>query len=286
MGARIPEPIKIEVLNWWLEGLSRDKIAKLCEIGAGTVSSIIVEFLAADYSLPLQREVALKLKRENLSIVDLAYSIRLSKVLRNFQLAEEKLEAFMEQVEINCFKLGLSVEIFIDCVNEVCDFASNHHIPFDQLPRYIAERRQSLEVLDTEVEVATQKTIEALRNGNITLADIAEYQRERPTIEKYRMTKRELDKMTIRGNLENLRQEQVKKERDALDEKLARKEAYQFLNDLACSVTEDELTALEEKLGRPITSEEFSKTIDDVRQHPSRYAHVFRQAPQQPQSSN
>jgi hypothetical protein len=279
MGARIPELIKIEVLDLWLEGLPRDGIAKLCGIGAGTVSSIIAEFLAADYSLPLQREVALKLKRENLSIVDLASALRLSKGLRNLQMPEEKLEAFIEQVEIKCFKRGLSIETFIDSVDEVCDFAGNHHIRFDQLPRHIAESRQSLEVLDTEVEVARQKTIEALRIADTTLAEIAEYQRERPTIEKYRRTKMELDKMTIR-------EEQVTNERDAFDENLAGKEAFQFLNDLACSVTEDELTALGEKIGRQTNSEEFSKTIDDVSQHPSKYAYIFRQAPQPPQSSN
>lgn len=38
MGARIPSPIKVEVIKKWLQGKSRDQVASESHIGAGTVS--------------------------------------------------------------------------------------------------------------------------------------------------------------------------------------------------------------------------------------------------------
>jgi DNA-binding CsgD family transcriptional regulator len=41
MGGKIPQPVRLEVLRKWLQGYSRDEIAKDAGIGAGTVSQII-----------------------------------------------------------------------------------------------------------------------------------------------------------------------------------------------------------------------------------------------------
>jgi hypothetical protein len=43
MGAKIPSPIKAEVIRKWLQGRSRDQIANEAHLGAGTVSGIIKE---------------------------------------------------------------------------------------------------------------------------------------------------------------------------------------------------------------------------------------------------
>ena len=41
MGRRVPEQIKIEVLNKWLLGERRNKIATDLDIGDGTISEIV-----------------------------------------------------------------------------------------------------------------------------------------------------------------------------------------------------------------------------------------------------
>ncbi|MBV9176736.1 MAG: hypothetical protein JO297_06835 [Nitrososphaeraceae archaeon] len=43
MGGNILRPMKVDVLRKWLQGKSRDQIAKEEGIGTGTVSSIIKE---------------------------------------------------------------------------------------------------------------------------------------------------------------------------------------------------------------------------------------------------
>jgi transposase len=41
MPAKIPKPIREQVIKQWLQGMSRDEIVKYNDIGAGTVSAII-----------------------------------------------------------------------------------------------------------------------------------------------------------------------------------------------------------------------------------------------------
>lgn len=64
MGHKIPEPIRREVLRKWLEGKSRNLIAKECDIGTGTVSEIIKGYQQKDADLQLLRQVAVHLRHQ------------------------------------------------------------------------------------------------------------------------------------------------------------------------------------------------------------------------------
>jgi hypothetical protein len=68
MGSKIPKSIRKKVLGKWLSGLPRAQIAKQCEIGAGTVSTIIKEYKENDSEFDTIRELAVKLKNENLDL--------------------------------------------------------------------------------------------------------------------------------------------------------------------------------------------------------------------------
>jgi hypothetical protein len=76
MGAKIPRPIKLDVIRKWLEGKSRDQIAKEVGIGAGTVSGIINECRQNDLQFDLLREVAVKLKSQGVDILSFAPLVR------------------------------------------------------------------------------------------------------------------------------------------------------------------------------------------------------------------
>jgi hypothetical protein len=77
MGAKIPREIRLEVINGWLQGKSRDQIANEVHIGDGTVSSIIKECRRGDPDFDLLREVALGLKNKGLNVESFAALIRL-----------------------------------------------------------------------------------------------------------------------------------------------------------------------------------------------------------------
>jgi hypothetical protein len=90
MGERVPLVIRRQVIKQWLDGHSRDQIAKDNDIGAGTVTAIIKQcgqekreqyFHDSDFEFDLIRELAVTLKREGLSVNSFAPSVRLLKKL-------------------------------------------------------------------------------------------------------------------------------------------------------------------------------------------------------------
>ena len=73
MGARIPQLLKLKVLKYWLNGMSRDNIAINEHIGTGSVSRIIQEFDSNETpDIDLLREVAVRLRRQNYDLTQFA----------------------------------------------------------------------------------------------------------------------------------------------------------------------------------------------------------------------
>jgi len=68
LGTKTPRIIKIEVIRNWLEGKSRDQIAKVLQVATGTISGIIKECRHNDPEFDLLREVAIKLRNQGTEI--------------------------------------------------------------------------------------------------------------------------------------------------------------------------------------------------------------------------
>ena len=90
METKVPKSIKQQVIRQWLQGISRDQIAKDNDIGAGTVSAIIKDIRQNDIpDIDLLREVALLLKNEDLDLLLLASSIRIKKKADDMDLSKD-----------------------------------------------------------------------------------------------------------------------------------------------------------------------------------------------------
>jgi hypothetical protein len=99
MGSRVPPRLKKKILQEWLQGISRDRIALNNKISTGTVTNIIKQSKAAVLDIDLLREVALILRRVNLGLGHFASSIRLKRVLNKFGLSEGKVESMLEEID-------------------------------------------------------------------------------------------------------------------------------------------------------------------------------------------
>ncbi|MFI5406019.1 MAG: hypothetical protein ACHQ1D_05845 [Nitrososphaerales archaeon] len=76
MGAKIPQLLKIKVLNQWLKGVSRDSIAINYQISGGSVSAIIQDFKNKDIpDIDLLRGVAVELRNKDLELNQFASSM-------------------------------------------------------------------------------------------------------------------------------------------------------------------------------------------------------------------
>ena len=151
MGARIPRSIREQVIKQWLEGISRDRIAKDNGIGAGTVSSIIKDSMQEITDIDLLRAVALIVKRHELNLPLLASSIRLKKKMDKKDLREEEVDSLIENIDTYCFKRRLTAEQFVNIIDSIFDLLKNLAIPLDKLPDYIMQKE--LERIKGEEEV-------------------------------------------------------------------------------------------------------------------------------------
>jgi transcriptional regulator with XRE-family HTH domain len=165
MEAKIPKSIREQVIKQWLQGTSRDQIAN--DIGAGTVSSIIKNIKQKDNpDIDLLRGVAILLKKEELDLDVFACSIRIKKKMDEMGINEDHIESLIENINIHCFKRGLTAEEFINTINKVSALSENLGMPVDQLSRYIIQEQLELKKLRGETEDAKLKQVQVC---NITM---------------------------------------------------------------------------------------------------------------------
>ena len=193
MGGHIPKTIKVNVLKRWLDGHSIEQIASEERIATGSISNIIQECKQNDPEFDLMRQLAVKLKNEGDTIESLASTVRLKERTRKIlslelpsssssnkttmtttkngkeqevestiALEHEKIESFIESLEVYCFKHNLSVKEFVDLVYRLHFMAyKKYEIPLETLPEYV----QQLEgEADTLIEQIAEKKLEMKKN--------------------------------------------------------------------------------------------------------------------------
>ena len=92
MPAAIDTQVKKQVINQWLSGDSRDRIAADNDIGAGTVSNIINEWKKGveDSEYDSLRELAVYSKKEGFGLNHIASSIGLIIMFKNWARIKTK----------------------------------------------------------------------------------------------------------------------------------------------------------------------------------------------------
>ncbi len=148
MPASIDETIKRKVIQQWITGESRDKIAAENNIGAGTVSSIIANYKAGLETSDFDsiRQLALEMRKQGLKWSDLGSHFRLSNFIKS-GASEEKVESFITNVSSCDVPPGKMIELVYQ-LNEISKMES---IPLDEVPGYIKEKLQEKQRIDEEV---------------------------------------------------------------------------------------------------------------------------------------
>lgn len=127
MPAAIDESIKRKVIQQWITGESRDKIAEDNNIGAGTVSSVISNYKVGLGALDFDsiRQLALEIKKQALNWSDLASHFRLYNYFKG--ASEEKVESFIDNIN-SC---NLPPEKAVEYVNQLFAVSREQSIPLD-----------------------------------------------------------------------------------------------------------------------------------------------------------
>ncbi len=286
MGAKIPRPIKLEVIRKWLQGKSRDQIAREVGIGAGTVSGIINECRQNDLQFDLLREVAVKLKNQGVDIGSFAPLVRLREILEEKEwLLDirregegedldqiEKIESLIISLEVFCFKHGLSVKEFFDQVRELYWAAEKYETSLDGFPDYIKQLESNANMLIEEIKQLKQEKQNALDNRQITANLLEEFQMSRPLFEKNQELKLEL--------------EQVKNEKDRYKIDLYHERLWKRKEkEIMWSILEIEIDNANKELGsvrnryyytQSLNPPKLKEMVMDVYHYPSKYFEVIR----------
>jgi transcriptional regulator with XRE-family HTH domain len=142
MVAKIPQSIKIKVLNEWLQGTSRIKIAENNDISVGAVTDIHQQARNNDIpDIDLLRKLAINLKKEGLDVNHFASAVRLKKVLDRIGLPEEKLELLLEEINVYCFKREMDEKELLSKLDEILQMAYELDIPISDVLKKISQKK-------------------------------------------------------------------------------------------------------------------------------------------------
>jgi wobble nucleotide-excising tRNase len=91
------------------------------------------------------------LKREGVDVNSFASSIRLQRKLDEKGLNEERIESFVENMDVHCFKRDLKPEEFVNTINKVSVLSDNLEISVDELPEYVNQEQERLKEIRQEI---------------------------------------------------------------------------------------------------------------------------------------
>lgn len=213
MPRRIPRLIQEKVIAKWLEGKSRDQIARELKISTGSTSSIIEERRKKYSKFDLLRILAIKLREINLDVYSFAPFVRLRELIlseyvdsgkRNEEI-DEHVESLMESLCVYCFNQGRSVEEFGNMVHDIYLAANKFGIGLADLPDYVKGLADRASTLRDEITLLKRTKQRILNDYLITMDTIEDILSNGPNMlgaylkMKYQLreTKKELDRARI-----------------------------------------------------------------------------------------
>jgi hypothetical protein len=152
MPAAIPETIKSQVIIQWLQGLSRDAIARDNNISTGAVSNVVNEWTntLGKYEADALRELAKSLKIAGLSPAQCAIGFRTMKILSEQGIDGETAEHFISDIYKKCERLGVTPSKIVTCIEDLIKFSDQ--VPLPEIEGYINQQTVKKIELDYKLQ--------------------------------------------------------------------------------------------------------------------------------------
>jgi hypothetical protein len=161
---QITDDIKDEVIRLYLQGLSRNDIARTCGVGEGTVSNIIDEWKRSLDIPDVQslRDLAVNLKRYGIDAAQCAQGFRILNTMKKLGVNQNQVESFMIEVYEYCQRIGLAPQDIASNLQVLINLSKD--IPFSKIPDHIKEKKKEISRLDEEI----RKQHEKIKSSNET----------------------------------------------------------------------------------------------------------------------
>jgi hypothetical protein len=223
LGGKIPRNIKVKVIRHWLDGLTRERIAKKEDIGTGTVTAIIQEARKEEEynDIDLLREVAVRLKEEGIGLPLLAFATKLKRIMVENDINEDQIEPIIQDFATYCLRYKIPYDTIIKIGREALYLEQKYGVPIEKIPEYITQGKEtiaSLEAQRQEILRQNQQAREELDAKRQELDAIAhkfeKYRKEIPSIQRIMELENGLEEAKKTNELHEINERVLRKERD------------------------------------------------------------------------
>src|SRR5215831_18731045 len=201
MPSRLPDNYKSLVIQEWLNGELRDKIAVDNGLGAGSVTNIVNEWRAA-LGFPTTdslRELAVTLKRVGITAAQCALGFRIATLMLKIGVKEDSFESFISDVYNRSKDIGLSPQDIAFHLTDLIEFSKS--VPLSKIHDYVKEKTNEkgkleekikdlkvlIENFQEEASDALSRRDKALQNEEMTSSELKLYTNLREELGKYRI---------------------------------------------------------------------------------------------------
>jgi hypothetical protein len=136
---------RFSVIEDWLNGETREDIAKKHNIGSSTVYNIVQEW---SNSIGIEkaevlRELAILLKKNGLTVFDCAKGFRILNIFKKYGIKEEdeagdRVTHFLKEIYLKCYEVNLSVQKVFLYIYDILNFSKE--ISISHIPQYLKEK--------------------------------------------------------------------------------------------------------------------------------------------------
>jgi DNA repair exonuclease SbcCD ATPase subunit len=160
--------MKDEVIRLYLQGESRDDIARTCGVGEGTVSNIIDEWKRRLDIPDVQslRDLAVNLKRCGIDAAQCAEGLRIINTMKKLGVNPNQFEFFMNETYEYCQRIGLAPQDIASNLQALINLSKD--IPFSKMPERIEEKKKEKIQLEEEIRKLNEE-IKSLKETKETL---------------------------------------------------------------------------------------------------------------------
>ena len=145
MGGIIPRTIKNRVIHQWIDGLTREEIARENDIGAGNVTAIIQDARKhKEYNdIDPLRQVSFRLRAEGLDSSSFAFAIRLKSIMEENAINEDQIEPIIQDFSTYSLRQKIPYDIIIKSGREALYLEELYGVPIEKIPEYITQRKKN-----------------------------------------------------------------------------------------------------------------------------------------------
>ena len=194
MPSKLPDNFKSLVIQQWLSGTQRDRIAAENGLSAGAVTNLVNEwsrglgFAIADDL----RELAVTMKKVGITAAQCASGFRAAMIMNKIGVKEDEIEYFVSEVYNRCKEIGLSadnIDIYLQGLLEFSKTSGMSILPISKIADYLREEKgqkielenqiedlkQEIQELNSERSASKKLRDDALQQQKTTASDIQWY---------------------------------------------------------------------------------------------------------------